>query len=580
MYFSSFKNKILSGILILLCGINNISIANTLETQLSRDHVTLGDSVIVTFMSNNHAADGSPDFSVLQKDFRILNTDYGNALNMVNGVTSTQTFWRLQLEPKRSGELLIPEINFGKDKSSAHSLVVAASQVTQPTPPATVNAKQNLPVFVRAEINPSTPYVQGQALYTFKLYFRTPLRDPRLEIPQIKDVVFIPLAERGEYQTSINGEIYHVVEKTFAIFPKNPGAIIIPPMQFHAFTIDENASPFDNPFYVTEPKAVTVATRDIHLSVRDVPPNYTGTAWLPAKNISLTEEWSNNSNQWESGTPVTRTITIAAQGLRADQLPDIAIDKIDGVNVYADRPNRTTNIENEMVTGILQQKITYIPNSTHAFTIPPVKINWWDTKTDSKSLTQLNEMSVVVKGVVSNPHTQSPSALAPVNTALLPETKIISNPFYNSIWLWAACAMLAVWAATLWLLLRKKPGNTIESLKPVIVSEKDFEQACRAGMAMLAQQYLLIWANKHWPHSIANLSTLNELITDWPFQIALHELEQALYARKDKVWNGEKLLAAFQKIENTRKNPSLFSKGTNKQLQVDPLPPLNPAHAP
>lgn len=590
MFLHPFKNKILLFVLIVFCwiGVGNFCFANALETQVSSDRVTLGDSVFVTYIANNNTSHNSPDFTALQNDFRILNSNFGNTVNMINGVTSIQTFWRFQLEPKRVGDLMIPEINFGNDKSTAHKLVVTSGQVIQNAKTIAANAKQGLPVFVRGEINTSAPYVQSQVLYTFKLYFRTQLREPRVDIPQMTDAILLPLADRPGYQTTVNGKVYNVVEKTIAIFPKKPGVIIIPSMAFHAFTIDEDINAFDDLFNFYEPKAISVATNEVNVSVRDIPPNYPGSAWLPAKNISLTDQWSDNSRHWESGTPVTRTITLEAQGLRADQLPDISIDKINGVNVYVDRPKRSNNVQNDRVIGTLEQKVTYIPSATQSFSITPIKINWWDTQTDSNKVAQLSGMSVQVKGFVglSNPPTNAAfsPALSLANTAITTtqKTKIVSHAFNISIWFWIACVLLAAWAVTLWTLLGKKSVTTneipIQTHKPIEISDKNFAQACHAGQAIQAQQYLLSWAKKQWPDITFNLATLREKINDEPFQLAMHELEQVLYARQSAAWNGQTLLSTFQRIKKTRKYlASSDTNFNNLPLSTDPLPPLNPS---
>jgi hypothetical protein len=367
------KNKmLLSFFLLVFYSVSNICFANTVETQLSSEQVTLGDAVFITYILNNNVSNISPDFSALQKDFKILNTDYGNALNMVNGVTSMQTFWRLQLEPRRAGELIVPVIKFGNNQSTAHKLVVKSYVVNPTTQNSVVNT--NEPVFVRAEMSSTSPYVQSQIFYTFKVYFRAQLQDPTIEMPQTKDVISMQLEEAQTYQTTINGNVYNVVEKNFAIFPKKAGTLTILPMQFHAYLIDENVSAFSNPFNVVAPKAVNLATKAFNLTVRDVPSKYQGTTWLPAKNISLKEQWSDQTAHWEAGVPVTRTITIEAKGLRADQLSDLTFDKIKGVNVYVDAPKRTNNIEKDSVVGVLEQKVTYIPNNSQSFTIPPIKI--------------------------------------------------------------------------------------------------------------------------------------------------------------------------------------------------------------
>jgi hypothetical protein len=493
----------------------------------------------------------------------------------VNGVISAQTFWRLQLQPTHAGELIIPEINFGGSKSTARKLMVTAAVMNQ--------AKQNVPVFVRGDISPTSPYVQSQVLYTFKLYFRTQLRDPRVELPQMKDVIFMQLSDSPVFQTTINGKVYNVLEKNFALFPKKTGTTTIFPMKFHALALDENAGGYYDPFTFDEPKVVDVSTKEVNLMVRDVPANYQGGAWLPAKNISLTEQWSDDTGRWESGTPVTRTIKIEAHGLRADQLPDLNIDKMNNVSVYVDRPKRNNDIRNDTVVGIYEQKITYIPNGTQSMTIPSLTINWWNTQTNTNAVAQLQTKSVqVTAGAGASNSLPAPIPLAQMVAAH--ETPVTAKAFYNSMWFWVACALLAAWVVTLWAFLRKKSDcankAAEQTLVSGVISDKCFEQACHAGDAIQAQQYILCWAKSHWPEVTLNLATLHEFIHDEQFNQALQELEQALYGKKAVAWNGASLQSAFQRIRKSRK---YFDESVGKKmrvkLQVDPLPPLNPSHS-
>lgn len=581
MIFNNIKNKILALVLFALYCISNRCFAENLDTQLSRAQITLGDSVVVTYVLNNNANNVAPDFSALQKDFRIINSEYGNATNMINGVTTTQIFWRFWLEPKKAGELIVPEINFGNDKSPARKLTVIPAQTNFTN---AVSDKQNASVFVSGEISSTTPYVQSQVLYTFKLYFRTQISNARMELPQINDVTFFPVGNGQDYQTTINGKVYNVLEKNFAIFPNKSGTIKIPPVQLHALTFDKSASYTNDPFNFDEPKSITKATKDFNLSVRDVPPNYQGTIWLPAKNLSLTEQWSDNSRHWEAGTPVTRTITTTAQGLRADQLPEISIEKINGVNVYVDPPKRNNTIQNNMVVGTLEQKVTYIPNLSQSFTIPPLKINWWNTEKNTNAVAELNGTAIQVKGIISNtnPPANVLSHSSPMTNIFHANTQkaaTVTYTFYRSIWFWIASILLAAWIVTLFFMLRKK-SDPIGETQAIELSEKDFARACQSGDAKQAQQYLLLWAKKHWPDMPLNLATLRELINDVQFKQTLEELEHVLYGKKATKWHGEKLLAAFLRIKKLDNNFADTNTDRSKRLnsKLDPLPPLNPTH--
>lgn len=341
----------------------------------------------------------------------------------------------------------------------------------------------------------------------------------------------------------------------------------IPPVRFHTLAEEVNSNSFDDPFNFVSLKQVSTETKNFNLTIRDVPANYQGTTWLPAKDISLTEEWSNNTGHWESGTPVTRTIIIQAQGLRTDQLPDLNIDKINGVNVYADRAKRSNNIKNNMIVGVLTQKITYIPNNTASFRIPVIKINWWNTTTNSNAVVNLNDIQVQVKGaasVVNLPVNKAPVA-KPVSVPVLYKT------FYSSVWFWIACLLFTAWIVTLWFMLRKKTHKRIKSVKPTRErTEKNFEQACHSGQALQAQQYLLAWAKSQWPDTPLNLSSLRDVIREDTFNLAVKELERVLYAKNAVEWNGEALLAAFKRVKKA------CGVKKNARQQEDPLPPLNP----
>lgn len=584
MCFEKIKKGVLLSITILFCVMSSLSYANTLETQISSEQVTLGDSIYITFLVNANSANDAPDFSILQKDFRILSRNYEKTVNIMNGALASQTFWRLQLQPLHAGEIIIPAINFGSDQSVARKLTVTSKQ--------SITTKPDKLVFVRGEINTTSPYVQSQILYTFKLYFRTPLTDPRIEMPTLNDFTFFQLTDSPMYQTTLNGNVYNVVEKTFALFPKKSGSLKIPSFQFHAMVVDDQPNPYNDPFNFNEPKSESSATNAINLSVRDVPANFQGKDWLPAQHILMSEQWSDARKQWESGSPITRTITIEAQGLRADQLPDLTIPNIKGVNVYLDRPKRSNRIQNEMVVGVYEQKVTYIPNDTQAFTIPAIKLNWWNTRTDSNAIAQLNEVSIQVKTPVlhsntntnANTHSalnevQSSQSSQPIANQPLP---ISTKTYYASAWFWVACLLFIAWMMTLWFMMRKKSikreAIPVRHSVSTEISENHFEEACLKGQATLAQQYLLEWSKVRWPNTALNLSTLRDLIADEALQCAIEELERALYDKKAGQWNGESLLMAFQRVIKSGKSfgaRQSKAKQDSKQ-QMDPLPPLNP----
>ena len=95
--------------------------AATIEASIDRMTVQENESVNLTFSSDADVED-DPDFSPLEKDFRILNRSQSSNISIINGRVSRQITWQLMLMPKRSGDLTIPSIAFGRDQSNALSL--------------------------------------------------------------------------------------------------------------------------------------------------------------------------------------------------------------------------------------------------------------------------------------------------------------------------------------------------------------------------------------------------------------------------------------------------------------------------
>lgn len=568
MQLRSFKNYILVA-LIGLVFLVNLCYADSIETQLSRDQIALGETVTVSFVLTTNTGDITPNFAVLEKDFRILGTNYGNSYSMVNGSTAAQTFWRLTLEPKKAGELIIPVIDFGGAKSEARKIMVDgnANHVAS-------NVK-DASVYVQADINISSPYVQSQVLYTFKLFFQSQLENPRLELPQTQDATFFQLGNDINYQTTIKGRPYNVVEKTFAFFPQKVGEIFIPATRLNAVVYETNAS-IDNPFYVATPKPVSLTTQAFTLFVRKIPDGFQGNTWLPAKNMTLAEKWSTEPNQWETGTPVTRTITVTAQGLRADQLPDLSIAKLDGVNVYTDTPKRSNYIQNNSIIGVLEQKVTYIPNTPQAINVPGIRLNWWNLHTSANAISELNPMTVHVKGKMVNAVPVNATPVAHLARPKLAISKGNANPFYSTIWFWIAIVLFAIWLFTLWLMWSKRGEKKVlvpqNNKNPASLKEIQFQQACQQGNSAMAQQFLLNWAKQNWQNPPVNLEKLCEKISDENFKMELKNLEQAMYAKKAQQWDGQALYAAFQQVKQKTKKKS-FNKKMHKE---DPLPALFP----
>lgn len=571
---------------VLICAIFTLKLAHadTLETHLSENSIALGEAFTVSFSLNGNSST-TPDFTPLENDFNIISKNYGNAINMLNGVTTIQKFWQLTLQPKRPGELIVPEIDFGSAKSTAQKIVV--TEIKQPSQ----NHKDDAETFVKAEVSTSTPYIQSEVLYTFKLFYQSQLTNPRIEVPQIKDATIVQLGNDKSYQTTIHGKSYYVAEKSFLFYPQKSGKMVIPATNFQASVYKLDYNNYNDRFYMATPKPISLETADFTLQVRKIPDNYQG-SWLPAKNLSLTEKWSTNPSHWEMGNPMTRTITVEVHGLRADQIADLSIGKISGVNIYVDPPKRSNRIEGNSVIGTMEQNVTYIPSTSSSFSIPALKLHWWNLTKNTNAIAELKSITVQAIGNINKTPAIQDNPIQPLEhsaNTVGPATETVINPFHSSIWFWIAMCIFVIWLITLWLFWKRKTSTQVKAdiitekeqasvEKPIHLSEESFKQACEQGNAALAQQYLFSWAKKQWPNSSITLNHLSDLTNEEQFKTALKELEKTIYTDNTTSWNGYALLTAYYQIKKQQKKKRLHQHKTKntRAHPRDPLPPLNP----
>ena len=119
------------------------------------------------------------------------------------------------------------------------------------------------------------------------------------------------------------------------------------------------------------------------------PVDYPGQTWLPAKNVQLTEEWSTDPQSLHAGEPVTRTLRLQAVGLSAEQLPEITVAASDGVKTYGDQPLARTTADSDWVRGVREQRIALVPGNEGSYTLPEIRIDWWDTERNAPRQTTI-----------------------------------------------------------------------------------------------------------------------------------------------------------------------------------------------
>ena len=269
--------------------------------SVDRSNVELNESFTFKVMVDT-AIDIEPDASALDEDFYIGNRSQLSNTTIVNGQISRSRTWTYVLMAKREGNLLIPPVIVGSERS-------------EPVPVTISPPSNSLPgeadIFVTAEVDHDESYVQAQVIYTVKVYRAVATRQPRLSEPDISGVeVLVEVAgEERSYDAVLNDKDYKVVERVYALFPQESGQISITPARFEAGVLRDGR--------ITGRKIFESAA--ISVVVNPIPPppdGFASAAWFPARAVTLSEDWSRDPGNLPAGEPIVKQVGQHEQPVR------------------------------------------------------------------------------------------------------------------------------------------------------------------------------------------------------------------------------------------------------------------------
>ena len=158
------------------------------------------------------------------------------------------------------------------------------------------------------------------------------------------------------YDAILNGRAYQVIERVFAIYPQESGEISISPARYEARVLRDGRITGRKVF---DSGAHTVTINPIPPPPADIP----DATWLPARDVQLSEEWSREPDRIEAGEPITRRVIVSALGQLETQIPAVEPPQIDGMNVYADKPDLSRQIEAGGIRGVREDQYAMIGNT-------------------------------------------------------------------------------------------------------------------------------------------------------------------------------------------------------------------------
>jgi len=519
-----------------LSAISSQSFAVNITVKTSHNPVALDDSFHLVYEADS-SVDDDPDFSPLEKYFDILNSSQSTNMRLINGQYSLKKSWDLVLIGRDIGNFTVPSISFGKDKSPSIRISITNSVTPNSTLPngqATIPAK----IFLESSIDKKAVRVQEQNIYSVRVLRTVGITGASLSEPKTSDAdaIIQRLGEDSNYQTSRNGIRYDVIERRYVIYPQHSGRLTIKPVTFEGrVNATQPRTIFDQ--FRMSGQLKRLHSPAVHLNVKPKPANIHTRDWLPASQLKLVDDWSEDVNHVKTGEPVTRTVTIVAEGQTGALLPDLSFDDISNLKQYPDKAITTDQTKTNGITGAKQIKIALIPAQPGDYVLPEIKLPWWNTRTHKAEIATLPAITLHVTGAASlPPQPATPAQTPPLITMNTPPAVTTGATMAeNNFWKWLSIALATGWIITLFFIFftrgtqkqqAVKTGKAAPSLAPL---EKTVLKACKQNQPEAIKNALLAWAQAHWPEEhISNLSRLAQHGTP-ELKQEIEALNQALY---------------------------------------------------
>lgn len=426
---------------LLLAFLPSLVQADSINASVDRRDISENETLRLLVRVSPQASQ-APDFSLLEQQFDILGRNQSSQYRNFNGQVEAFTEWQLVLAPKSTGKLLIPSFKYGDNYSDAIEITVKpASETTAGLQPDT---------YMELTANIKTPYVQQQVLVTQTLYTAVALRiedAPELNVPGAR----VELLNQSQFQKRVKDKVYSVSELRYALFPQQSGSLEIP---IQTFTVTTGGNSWRG---YSQPQVKRIRSKAITLEVKPQAKSFSGDNWLPASKLSVEDSLSSPQN-WAVGEPITRTLKIHAEGVTAEQIPDLVIPELANIKQYMETPEREQHKNLNGISANITQTLALVPTTAGEYELPAIELHWWDTGEQKEKVARIEAIKVTVAPGAGSTTPPVPgieqNSPAPVtNSATTSAPAITSNGQTNAgIWPWLS-GILALGNLILGLLL-------------------------------------------------------------------------------------------------------------------------------
>ena len=517
-----------------------------LSATADRRTIAMGETLRLTLLGDAGEQPAEIDLTPLNRDWEILSRSSATNARFINGQNQVTRTLEMELAPLRQGTLTIPSLTAGGRSTTPLAIRVNPEPVVAPG--------DELVLF-DASVDERSVYVQSEVILTVTLQQAINLDGGEISNFDIPDAVVENL-ERRSFQRRVGNRTWLVTELRYAVYPQKSGSLTIPAIGFTAREVQPGRSLLG----ARLGRRLRMASTPLEIDIKSVPTSFPGEVWLPARALTLEENWSIDPASLNVGDSTTRTLTLTARGLQGSQLPPLS--SVQGaVNIPELRfyPDQESIDQSELADGLQGRRVqseALVARSGGTWTLPEIRVPWWNIETDRLEFATLPARTVVVTAIQTADQ---------INDATLsPNTSTAGTTL--PLWLWAVSA--AGWLVSLalgillWLSRRQTaapsptPGGAKAKSASVRQALVEIRKAAEQQDATLLRKAILQWADLHHNQRFSSLEALARVSSE-PLATRLSAVDRSLYG------DGEIAGALDGLIDTLREEPAPQNRGSD-----------------
>lgn len=529
-----------------------------LEASVDRNPVMEGEYFVLNISADDEVDTGKLDTTILLKDFIVGRTSVSRSTQIMNFDAVKETRWQVLLAPKQKGQLTIPSFSIDGVSSSEIPLKVVEAGA-QP--------EQAKNLFIDAKVSSDEAYVGQLITYKVMLYLAVELQRGVLNAPVIEGAQIKQIGEDKDGSEIIDGRRYRVIERTYGIIPDLPGQVNIKGATFSGDVLVESQRR-GGMFGFNESRPMQAGAPSLSIQVEPAPSSFQG-QWLVADLVVLKESFPEDVKEFTVGSPITRTITVLASNADENSLPDIAQSLPPELKSYPEKPQRQSFVRDAQIVSQYSITSAIVPSKAGTFTLPEVKLPWWNPHLKRQEIATLPARTINVKG---GAEVDAPTQVASQSSTVSSNQNSWNANLFALLWL----VTLVAWGVTFiaWRRALKRQVQTMAPLppQPQLLSNglKALEQACAEGNTskILKQLQRYVSEQDARPMTLDKIAAKSDELAK-----AIRQLQTLAYGGKSNASTEPQQATAVKALLIAVKNLNINAMAH----QPSPLRPLNPS---